>query len=546
MRLPLAFLLLSLLVAGPYSRGQAPSDATMPHIDRTGVHPALIIEGKPYLILGAQINNSSSWASSMPAVWPVMEELGVNTVEAPVYWETLEPQEGAFDFAQVDMLLAQARTHNKHLVLLWFGTWKNGSPGYAPEWVKRDRKRFPLALKADGTALFSLSPFAGATLSADKNAFSALMKHLKAADSQHTVLMVQVENETGVWGGVRDFSPGANRAFSQPVPEEVLRAMGKEQAHGSWAEVFGSDADEVFYAWAIARYVNQVTEAGKRIYPLPMYVNAALRNPLHPGGAGSFESGGPTFDVLALWHAVAPALDGIEPDIYLPEFGEYTAVLKQYALPWNALFVPETGNRSSYARYFFATLGEGAFGWSPFGMDTTGYVNYPLGAERIDAEALAPFALNYKIAGAMSPELARWNQQGLLRGVAEDPATHAEQVTFPAIEGRPPKWSATVSFGLPSFYSNRPAPGNSKPEGEALIVELGPDEFLVTGVHCRVEFNPVVEGNEKLQRMWIAVEQGSYQDGSWTRSRIWNGDQTDYGLNFTSAPQVLRVRLSRF
>ena len=529
-----------------FASAQEVKNASLPHIDRTGAHPALIVDGTPYLMLGAQMNNSSAFQATMPAVWSSMDALGVNTVEAPIYWETLEPTEGTFDFSETDMLLAQARQHHKHLVLLWFGTWKNGSPGYTPEWVKRTPKRFPLARRADGTAIFSLSPFGEETLAADRNAFTALMDHLKASDTQHTVLMVQVENETGMWGASRDHSLAAQRIFTQPVPAEVLTAMGKTNADGDWQQVFGEDADEYFYAWSIARYVQAIAEAGKRVYPLPMYANAALRDPIHPGGAGSFESGGPTFDALPLWHAMAPSLDGLDPDIYMPGYEQYIAVLQQYALPWNAFFVPETGNSTVYALYFFAALGKGAFGWSPFGMDATGYVNYPLGAAKIDEETLAPFALDYRIVTPMARELAQWNREDRVRGVAESPDVHSQDVTFATMNGSAPKWKAVVSYGQPSFYTNRPAPGNARPEGEALVVALGPDEFLVTGVHCRVDFSSLAAGNEPHQRMWVAVEEGAYVDGAWKSSRIWNGDQTDYGLNFTSEPQVLRVRLMTF
>ncbi len=411
------------------------NNSALPRIDRTGAHPALIVDGAPYLTLGAQMNNSSAFPATMPAVWSSMDALGVNTVEAPVYWETLEPNEGTFDFSETDMLLAQAREHRKHLVLLWFGTWKNGSPGYSPEWVKRAPKRFPMAQRVDGTAVFSLSPFGGETLAADRKAFVALMEHLKASDTEHTVLMVQVENETGMWGASRDHSPLAQRIFTQPVPTVVLAAMGKSSAHGDWQQVFGDDADEYFYAWSIARYVQGITEAGKRVYPLPMYANAALRDPIHPGGAGSFESGGPTFDALPIWHAIAPSLDGLDPDIYMPEYEKYIAVLQQYALPWNAFFVPETGNSTVYAHYFFASLGKGAFGWSPFGMDATGYVNYPLGAAKIDNEALAPFALNYRIVMPMMRQLAQWNREDRVRGVAESPDLHSQEIEFPNLNG---------------------------------------------------------------------------------------------------------------
>ena len=546
---PFLYLLLASPILLPALPTQtAPNASSMPRLDSSGKHPALIVDGAPYLMLGAQVNNSSAFAATMPQVWPAMETLGVNTVEAPIYWEKLEPTEGSFDFSQTDMLLEQARAHHVHLVLLWFGTWKNGSPGYAPAWVKLDQKRFPLAIDKQGKQSFSLSPFSDQTRTADTSAFTALMQHLKTADPQHTVLMVQVENESGMWGNTRDHSPAAEKLFAQPVPAAVLAAMGKTgDAHGTWREVFGPDADEYFYAWGIARYINQVAEAGKRIYPLPLYVNAALRDPLHKGGPGSFESGAPVYDALPIWHEIAPAVDAIAPDIYMPEYENYTAVLKQYALPWNPFFVPETGNSTIYAHYFFAALGQGALGWAPFGMDETGYANYPLGAARIDAEALAPFALNYRIVAPMQRELARWNSEDRVRGSAESPDVHTETLSFADLDGKPAAWSATVSYGMPSFYSSKPAPGNEKPEGEALVAQLGPDEFLVTGVHARVDFNAIVPPGElKSQRMWLSVEEGSYENGTWKATRLWNGDQTDYGLNFTGTPQVLRVHLSRF
>jgi beta-galactosidase GanA len=520
------------------------TDPSFPHIDHSGAHPTLIVDGAPFLMLGAQVNNSSAFASEMPKVWPVMDELGVNTVEAPIYWEQLEPQQGQFDYSSIDMLLTQARAHHVHLVLLWFGTWKNGSPGYAPAWIKQDQTRYPLSTNAQGKQFFSLSPFGEHTLAADQTAFTALMQHLKTADPEHTVILVQVENESGMWGNSRDHSPAAEKAFAAPVPALVRQAMGTT-ATGDWTEVFGPDADEYFSAWAIAVYINQVAAAGKAVDPLPMYVNAALRDPSGKGGQGSFESGAPVFDALPLWHALTPAIDAIAPDIYMPQYDKYMAVIHQYALPWNPFFIPETGNSRVFAHYFFAALGAGAFGWSPFGMDRTGYVNYPLGAAAIDAETLAPFALNYTLVAPMMRELARLNGEGSVRGVAEPPDVHAQTIAFGPVQGKPAGWTAEVSYGLPAFYTTKPAPGNPEPEGEALIAQLGPDEFLVTGVHCRVDFHSTLAG-PRQQRMWLRVEEGTFVEGKWQTSRLWNGDQTDYGLNFTDQLQVLRVKLTRY
>ena len=287
------------LAASPVDSAPADSgaDATMPRLVERDGRYALMVDGAPFLMLGAQVNNSSSWPAEMPKVWPTMEFLHVNTVEAPVYWEMLEPKPGQFDYSLVDMLLAQAREHKVRLVLLWFGTWKNGSGHYTPDWVKIDNAKYPRVVNSQGRNMDSLSPHFASTLNADKAAFTALMRHLKTADPQHTVLMMQVENEAGTWGAVRDFSPTAQKLFAGEVPDKLVKAMHKQP--GTWAEVFGDNADEFFHAWSIATYIDQVAAAGKAEYPLPMYVNAALRDPLHPGTKVTWESGGPTDDVLA-------------------------------------------------------------------------------------------------------------------------------------------------------------------------------------------------------------------------------------------------------
>ena len=502
-------------------------------VEQHGRH-ALFVDGAPYLMLSAQVNNSSASPAMLPKVWPTIEALHANTVEIPIYWEQFEPRPGVYDDTAMRTLLTEARAHKVHLVLLWFGTWKNGSGHYAPEWIKRNNELYPHVVNKDGRNVDSLSPIAPATLAADRNAFAALMSDLKADDPEHTVLMVQVENESGTYGSVRDYSPAAQKAFEGHVPEGLLKALNKQP--GNWQQVFGDDADEFFHAWSIARYIEQVAAAGKAKYPLPMYVNVALRDPLHPGNASSYESGGPTDNVIPIWKATAPSIDLIGPDIYMSDYARYTKVLDMYHRPDNAMFVPETGNSPEYARYFFAALGHGTIGFSPFGMDTTGYVNAPLGATKINDETVAPFAEDYAIAGPMQRELAKLNFEGRLQAVSEDPAVHRQMLDFGA-------WTVTVSYGLPQFGSWFEPKGNPKPSGGALVAQLGPNEFLVTGLHARVDFAPA---DATKQRQFIRVEEGSYQGGAWHFLRIWNGDQTDYGLNFTSAAQVLRVTLATF
>ena len=518
------------------SHAQVAGSNVLPRIVQKDGRWALMVDGAPYLMLGAQINNSSAWPAMLPKVWPTMEYLHVNTVEAPIYWEQFEPEQGRFDPSILHTLIDQAREHNVHLVLLWFGTWKNASGHYTPPFIKLDEAHVPHVVKADGGKVDSLAPFSKTALGADSKAFATLMHELKSYDPQHTVLMVQVENESGTYGSDRDHSPEADRLFAEQVPANVLKAMNKTTG-GSWQQAFGEDAAEYFHAYSIAHYINSVAEAGKAENPLPMYVNVALRDPFHPGRAGGYASGGPTDNVLPIWKTAAPAIDVIGPDIYMPEYDKYEKELDLYHRADNAMFVPETGNASGYARYFFAALGHQAIGFSPFGMDTTGYVNAPLGAARIDDAEIAPFALNYSIFSSMDRVIARLNFEGKLQAVSEDPAVHEQTLDFGT-------WKAVVSYGRPQFGGwGKPAPGNDPANGGAMVAQLGPNEFLVTGVHTRVDFESTVRGK---QRQFVAVQEGLYDGENWKAIRVWNGDQTDYGLNFTSANQVLRVTLATY
>lgn len=524
---------LALLLTAPVFAQSTASPSAIPRIEQRDGRYALIVDGAPWLMLGAQVNNSSAWPAVLPEVWPAVEALHANTVDVPIYWEQFEPSQGHFDDSVLLTLLAQARQHHVHLVLLWFGTWKNGSPHYTPAWVKLDNARYPRMICSDGRAVDSLSPLFPATLDADRAAFTALMGTLKAADPQHTVLMVQVENESGTWGCIRDDSPTAQKLFAGPVPALLIAGLHKQP--GTWQQVFGDDADEAFHAWNVARFVGQVAAAGKAVYPLPLYANAALR-PIGNPRPGTYESGGPTDNVLDIWKIAAPDIDVLAPDIYDPVYADYTRYLDLYRRSDNPLFVPETGNAPPYARYFFAALGHGAIGFSPFGMDFTAFRNEPLGAPALDKDRLAPFALNYAIAAPMDRELALLNFQGRLQAVSEPSAEHRQTLEFGA-------WRAIVSYGMPLFGFGREPQGNPEPDGGALIGQLGPNEFLVAAIHARVDFAPDHPG---LQRQFVRVEEGHYQDGAWQFERIWNGDQTDYGLNFTSVPQVLRVTLATY
>ncbi len=325
--LPSAFFVMFFLTAAVAWSQTAKS--TIPRIvEKDGRH-ALLVDGEPFLILAGQAHNSSAWPGMLPRVWSAIETLNANTLEVPVYWEQIESQPGKYDFSLVDTLLNQARERDKYLVLLWFATWKNGSNHYMPGWMKEDAVKYPNLTGKEGHPVDSPSPHSKAAMESDARAFKAFMNYLKENDPRHTVLMVQVQNEPGSWGSVRDYSPVAQKLFEGQVPAELLKpgvldALNKPVVSGgTWQEVFGNDADEYFHAWSVASYIEYVAAAGKAVNSLPLYVNAALRDPLSNPSASTYESGGPTDNVIPIWKVAAPSVDLVAPDIYLSEVSGY-------------------------------------------------------------------------------------------------------------------------------------------------------------------------------------------------------------------------------
>ena len=257
---------LGLLVCGAaftISAG-AQTDNGAPRLRKQGAATQLIVDGKPFLALAGELTNNA--ATSLPVmepIWPKLVAANLNTALVGVSWAQFEPEEGNFNYAQIDGVIAKARENHMHLVILWFGSWKNGTSSFAPYWVKKDYTRFPRIQIDNGSTvsisgpLELLSTFGDATRDADAAAFAALMRHIKEVDDvQHTVLMMQVENEVGVLRDSRDRSPAANRAFAGPVPSELMNyleahkdtlipefravwAANGYKSSGTWEEVFG-------------------------------------------------------------------------------------------------------------------------------------------------------------------------------------------------------------------------------------------------------------------------------------------------------------------
>jgi beta-galactosidase GanA len=530
------------------------------------------VDGQPFFPLGGQAHNSSGYnEAEAEAAFRAVKLLHGNTLEMPVYWDQVEPEPGRFDFAGVDALLAGAARHGLKLVLLWFGTWKNGDMDYAPAWVKTNPQRYKRVTTPTGKDAWVLSSHCAANLEADRAAFVALCQYLKEHDTQRAVIALQIENEPGILGSDRDYGPEAQAAFDAAVPVELIgrvQAAGKSLASkgriyelwqqaggrpsGSWPELFGLAAGELMTAWSIASYIDRIAEAGKAVHDVPMYVNVWLGEGGWTMPGESYPSGGAVVKVLDIYKWFTPHVDLIAPDIYVADARGYEFECAQYARADNPLFVPESAPGSSNPWLMFRAIAQyGAIGYSLFGVE---HVAAPDGSIRPETRQVVE---SFRCAAAAIPLLLRYQGTDRIHAIAQDENVGAQPL---ALDG----WLGLAEFGEaaqevqdwrhPAKW-RRALASESTPSGRGrgLVIQAGRDEFYAAGADFRLVLRPklppqqaldlTVAGNFLLLRQahYVSVDEGHFDaHGNFVVDRRRNGDEVDGGI--WVAPDVGVVR----
>lgn len=548
-----AFMILALVLTTLALMSQTKMDnnkvkitSTLPQIKQNGAVKQMYVDGKPFIMLSGELHNSSaSSIEYMKPIWDKLKAMNLNTVVSTVSWELIEPEEGKFNFDLVDSQIAEAKKRDLRLVLIWFASWKNSGSSYTPLWVKTNPERFPvqkinppapgksgMVTFIFGSSPLPLSPLGKASMMAEAKAFKALMRHIKEVDPEHTVIMMQVDNEMGLLGDSRDRSVLADEAWEKPVPSELINYFSRNKATllpemqeiwgrngykttGTWAEVFGKDewAEEVFMAWYYSVYINKVIVEGKAELNIPMYVNAWLGP--QPGAdlPGTWPTGGPVARVMDVWHAGAPSADLLAPDIYVDDF---KGVVADYTRSGNPLWIPEAKDQTG--NLFWALGHHSALGFAVFGIE--------------DLSEKGQLARAYGLLGEMLPQLSEWMAEGKVKGILLTEGEAKQEISlggyiitvtkpfsFGGGSSDAAENKALLSGGI--SFEGRALPDDNRPFG--IIINTAPDEFLIVGSNLSTKFS--IESPEVKKVAIGSIDEGVYVKGVWKPGRRINGDE---------------------
>lgn len=540
-------------------------------LHKQGSATQLYVDGKPFVILGGELGNSSaSSPADIARIFPKLQRMNLNTVLVPVYWDMVEPVEGNYDFSLIDATLDEARRCGLKVVFLWFGAWKNSMSCYAPSWFKSDYKKYPRAYTSEGKPLEIASAFSENVYQADSRAFKAWLGHLVDVDKEGTVLMVQIENEIGMLEDARDYSAAAQREYDKGVPSQLIAFLekNKKSLHpqllerwrdngmkrtGSWREVFGDDiySDEYFMAWNYAAYVERLAREARDILGRPLYVNAAMNS--RGRKPGEYPSAGPLAHLKDIWHAAAPTVDILSPDLYDKGFTDWVA---QYHTSDNPLFIPEIRRFDGNAAQAYYIIGEhDAIGISPFSIENGS-----------DSPQSTPVR-GYAALRDLMPLLVKYQGKGVMNGFYFDNDSTERILRHDGL-----KITANHYFTLP--WDPRATDGSEWMPVGGVIIRLAPDEYIIAGTGIVVKFENETESSVKrnlgedgflnagsdrnaapswgggMRAGLASVDEVAVNpDGTLRFVRRYNGDETHQGRHVRIGVddfQVLHVKLYQY
>lgn len=447
----------------------------LPYLRKTNGRSELMVNGKPFIILGFQWScDLSSDEAYVESYLPYAREMGCNTVVIPVYWRDVEPSPGNYRLEDLRKRIFACRENGLKMGVLWFGAYKNAQLWYVPDWVYRDEVQFPRVVRKNGEIFENTAcPLGKNTLQRDKAAFLEVLKEIQRVDSEeNTVIVVQIENEAGLLATDRCYCGTCSRRYAEE----------------GWKEA------EEFTATCMAEYIGELAEAGKALYPLPFYANAWLDMLRFDRPGADYPSGGPNMKNLRIYAKKAPHLDFVAPDTYEVSYRDFTRVCRAYAEGAGALYIAEhhTGDGSRAEKNIFYALGEYAgIGFDPYCINNN---EDPVVTDKgAIAPRIHPYIDSLRAINGALPVILEARGTPRLKGFVQEDAEK----------------NCLVEMGKYAFLMEY------KENGRGMVIKLGEEEYVILGTG----FNIRVCSRETSEMVVPSrCEWGEYgADGNWVK-----------------------------
>lgn len=521
-------------------------------------------KGHPMFLLGLQAHNSSTGTNLIKKTIHAIKQYGGNLLEAPIYWNLIEAVKDNYDMKLVKNLIDETREAGLKLIILWFATSKNGHPNYAPDYIKLNPKLCRIALGPDRAPVASLSPHCKATLERDQLAFQHMMRFLKEYDSkERTVVAVQVENEMGYANTDRDYSHFAQVDYEKPVPKELCNVIledtglegipAKELDKSTWKGCFGRHAHEAFSAWYHALYVNQIVEAGKKYYDIPMIINVMIGEQGYEETGLCYGGGAAVGRMLNIWKFGAPSLDLICPDIYDPAKKDYIRICGRYNSPDNALFIPESpiNGEANAMNALLAVADYDAFGICCFGAESA------LDNDGTLLDDARTMAITMRAISSLATLLIRFRGTGRVHAFIQEEFSVQQYLKLPqyhVIAHFINEYKTNQSYGSRINMKVPENQWNLRERGRGLLIQADDNEFYLSGAGLAVDFirrpDPLEENSysqlasrQAGQLNFLSVEEGHFDGSEWITDYIRNGDEANFSV-YVHGGQAVRIKLN--
>jgi hypothetical protein len=529
------------------------SFAQKAYLDKSGGSAKMMVDGKPFLIMGGELHNSTgSDMTALPQVFKEMKAMNLNTVLTYAYWEHIEPVEGQFNFDLVDAAINAAKNEEIKLIMVWFGSWKSTASTYAPAWIKTNPKRFPRYALENGNTLEILSPFFEENMKADMKAYKALVQHIKEVDTQNTVIMMQVENEPGCFENYRDYTSQGQKAWEAQMPNEMVNYLKQNEGNlypelekvwaangkktkGTWEEILGKSSaegdykyypQELFMAYYYSKYINYIAAEGKKVLDLPTFCNGWLYN-----NRGFYPHGTVNPHVLDAYRAAGSAMDFYSPNVYTIDYDE---LFSKYTLANNTLFVPESMLSPAGALYSIGAYN--SLGFAPFGIDGSGPKKEDNAVNLALLKQINKTLDNMAGIITASYHTEKMNAVYINQSQKKDVVSMGDYIITATTSN---ERGFNLEFGksldqvgknnIPGVADEKqaaPAPFGTVPKGLAssIIIQSDTDEFYFIGYGVRLNFE--LKEAIKLEHLgFLSIDEGDFVNEKFILKKRWNGDE---------------------